>query len=167
MQVIYWSHDRDAASGGLTGGTDARGMAGPGAAFAPFRSGEAGCAWFADSGELETDTRVVLSVNSTQALLGHGVVDSLNRVPLDGRLGGGLQVLVPAPSSDAVRSIFYEADRKTYGADYEFVAATRPAPDPLEYRIRIDNREYQRTLSRMQFLITSAQHEGRAVWICI
>ena len=46
----------------------------------PFRTGEAGCVWLCADGALERDTRVRLSANSTHALLGHGVVDSLNEL---------------------------------------------------------------------------------------
>jgi hypothetical protein len=37
----------------------------------------------------------------------------------------------------------------------------------VEYRIQIDNREYQRSLSRLQYLLSTASREGRIVWIAI
>jgi hypothetical protein len=136
---------------------------------APYRSGEAGYVWLAENGALETDTRVALSANSAHALLGHGVVEALNELPLDGRLGSGLEVIVPPASLEDARSMFYEADRKTYGARYEFVVepedAAREDSSDVEYRIRIDNREYQRTLTRLTYLMTMASREGRAVWL--
>ena len=49
----------------------------------PFRTGQAGCAWLREDGALEQDVRVHLSANSTHALLGHGVVDALNELPIE------------------------------------------------------------------------------------
>ena len=62
---------------------------------APYRCGEAGYVWLSADGDVETETRVALSANSTHALLGHGVVDALNELPLDGCLGLGHEVMVP------------------------------------------------------------------------
>jgi hypothetical protein len=138
----------------------------------PYRTGEAGYVWLGPSGDLHTDTRVALSANATHALLGHGVVDALNALPLDGRLGQGLEVMVPPASLEDARSLFYEADRKTYGARYEFMVASSEHDDRsaspgcvVEYRIRIDNREYQRTLTRLTYLMTMGSREGRGVWL--
>jgi hypothetical protein len=125
--------------------------------------GEAGHVWVDASGDLQTDTRVALSPNTTHALLGHRVVAELNRLDLDGTLGGGLDVLVRPPRLDAVADVLYEADRTTYGALYEFVVSRDQGHPGLEVRLRIDNREYQRSLARLQFLITTASREGRAV----
>ena len=56
----------------------------------PFRSGAGGHVWLAESGALETDERVQLSANTVHALEGHGVLEALNRLPLEmGRLGSG------------------------------------------------------------------------------
>jgi hypothetical protein len=129
-----------------------------------LRRGEAGVAWLEPGGQLETEARIELSPNSAHALIGHGVVDALNELPLQGRLGSGLQVIIPSPILDAARSIFYGADTKTSGAVYEFVVERHPA---VEYRIQIDNREYQRSLSRLQYLLSTASREGRIVWIAI
>lgn len=90
----------------------------------PYRTGKAGHVFVAEDGTLETDLRVELSANSTHALLGHGVVDELNRLPLDGRLGEGR-------------------------------------------RGRIHNREYQVTLARLTYLMSTASREGHAAWIRI
>jgi hypothetical protein len=131
----------------------------------PYRTGEAGNAWLGESGRLETDTRVRLNANSAHALLGHGVVDALNELPLEGRLGTGQPVVVPPAVLDDARRVFIEADRQTYGARYEFVAGTSEQPEPIEFRIRIDNREYQSTLARLTHLASQASREGRAVWL--
>lgn len=132
-----------------------------------LRQGEAGHVWVDAAGELQTDTRVALSPNTTHALLGHGVVGELNGLGLDGTLGAGLDVLVPPPLLDVTADVLYEADRTTYGAVYEFVverdASYAPYAAGVELRLRIDNREYQRSLARLQFLISTASREGRAV----
>ena len=133
----------------------------------PFRTGEAGRAWLGEDGTLEQDVRVRLSANSTHALLGHGVVDALNELPLEGILGDGQATLIPPPNLDSALSIFYAADRKTYGASYEFSIATRETLENTQYRIRIDNREYQAALSELTYLVSTASREGRAVWIRI
>jgi len=133
-----------------------------------LRHGEAGHVWVDAAGELQADTRVALSPNTTHALLGHGVVAELNGLDLDGTLGDGLDVLVPPARLDDVADVLYEADRTTYGARYEFVISRHPAPEPgLELRLRIDNREYQRSLARLQFLITTASRDGRAARLLI
>jgi hypothetical protein len=133
----------------------------------PYRSGEAGHAWLGPDGVFETDTRVWLSANSTHALLGHGVIDELNRLPIDGRIGEAPPVLIPPATLDAAQALFYRADRKTYGAEYEFVAGRREGESPVEYRIRIVNREYQVTLTRLAYLASTASREGKAVWMRI
>jgi hypothetical protein len=133
----------------------------------PFRIGEAGCVWVGADGSLERDTRVRLSANSTHALLGHGVVAALNELPLEGRLGDGCETLIPPASLDRARLLFQEADRKTYGASYEFVVATQRDPAPVEYRVRIDNREYQGCLAELTYLASTASREGMAVWMQI
>jgi hypothetical protein len=132
-----------------------------------LRRGRAGCVWLDADGSFELDTRVQLSANSTHALLGHGVVAELNRLPLEGTLGEGLETLVPPAKLEAARALFFEADRKTYGATYEFVVGTRERPEPVEYRLRIDNREYQSTLSHLTFLMSVASREGLAAYLQI
>lgn len=132
-----------------------------------LRSGGAGCAWFDGDGAFELDTRVEISANSTHALMGHGVVAELNAMPLEGTLGEECEVLIPPPRLEAVRALLFEADRKTYGAKYEFTVAreTESGTGPVEYRIEIDNREYQSTLSHLTFLMSVASREGLAAWI--
>ena len=129
----------------------------------PFRTGAGGRVWMSERGELETDERVRLSANTVAALEGHGVVLELNRLPLEmGRLGDGREVLVPQAALDEAADILTEADRKTYGAIYEFTVA-RDAH--AEYRVRIDNREYQRALARLRDLVVAAGRQGHAVWL--
>lgn len=133
----------------------------------PFRTGEAGMVHVDDTGALETRVAVRLGANTVHALLGHGVVDALNALPLQGRIGDALEALIPPSSLETARQILYEADRKTYGGHFDFVVEQGAMPEPVEYRIRIDNREYQSSLARLQFLCTQAAHDGLAVWIRI
>lgn len=132
-----------------------------------LRSGEAGSLWIGEDGSFHTDTRVELSCNTTHALLGHGVIDALNGLSLEGRVGERVEAVLPARVLDSARALFIDADRTTYGATHEFVVASSANPEPTEYRIRIHNREYQAALTRLTFLMSSASREGKAVWIRI
>jgi hypothetical protein len=133
----------------------------------PFRTGEAGLVQLAAGGGFETDSRVPLSANSTHALIEHGVVAELNRLELQGQLGRGLDVLIPQACLAQASAVLYAADRCTYGRSYEFVIAQQSAPQPRQFRVRIDNREYQRTLARLQYLVTTASRLGHAVRVRI
>lgn len=133
----------------------------------PYRTGEAGHVWMAEDGGIHSDVRVELSANSTHALIGHGVLEELNRLPLDGRLGEGRQVLLPPAVLDAACAVIAHADRWTYGGTWEFVAGVVEEPERIEHRVRIHNREYQVTLARLSYLMSTASREGRAAWIRI
>ena len=166
MQIVYLGldlqdHDGAEPGGGPAGGPEK--VAGSGL----LRCGEAGLAWVAYSGEFESEARLEISQNSTHALLGHGVVEAINQLAIEGRLGSGLEVMIPPSVCEAVRSLFYEADRKTYGGRHEFVVGRSDGTPPTQYRVRIDNTEYQRTLAGLQFLMTTAARSGRAAWIRI
>ena len=129
----------------------------------PFRTGEAGLVWVGGAGTLETDARVPLSANAVAALFGHGVIDELNRLALEGRLGSGRDAILPQGILEKAAAILYEADRKTYGGTWEFVVDRAGDPEPVEYRVRVDNREYQRSLLRLTDLLTLASRNGHAV----
>jgi hypothetical protein len=129
-----------------------------------LRTGSAGFVFVDDDGRVGNDLQLSLSINSTYALMGHGVIEDLNKVEIQGRVGTGMEVLVPPSELEAVRQIFYQADSKTYGGTHEFVVGIDAE---IEYRIRIDNREYQNTLSGLQYLMRTASHEGMAVWLSI
>jgi len=126
-----------------------------------FPSGEAGPIVLGPDGAWSSEVEVWISPNSHCALVHHGVTDELNRLPcVQGRVGSGRDVLIAPAGSEDVAHIFYEADRKTYGARYDFLALAQEVPDPVHYRVAIDNREYQRTLSKLQFLATTASRHG-------
>ena len=114
---------------------------------------EVGTVRVSSTGEVDTPVELERSANSVQALLGHGVVAELNRLPIDGEIGCGRVVMIPPATLDAARALLYEADRYTYG--------------PAAARLRLDRREFQATLARLQYLFTLAGREGNAVWIRI
>ncbi len=119
--------------------------------------------WLGDGGEIHAERQLRISANSTHALLGHGVIDALNRLPLEGDVGRGSDVLIPQAVLEDAQLLFYEADRKTYGGTWEFVVASSAVPEAADYRVRVHNREYQRTLCQLTFLLGSASRAGRAV----
>ena len=130
----------------------------------PFRRGEVGPVWIDARGELHAEAHLELSANSTHALLGHGVAGELDRLGLElGPLEAGRDALIPPGLLEEAIPLLYEADRKTYGGRFEFCVGRAEAPSPVEYRVRIDNREYQRTLARLQFLLTTASRHGWGV----
>lgn len=132
---------------------------------APFRTGEGGHLWLNAEGEFETDRRVEISANSTHALLGHGVLEALNRLPLMGELGSEREVVLPQETLSDATKILYEADRKTYGATWEFDVGVDE--DGRLCRVQVDNREYQRGLLLLTDLLHAASRVGHAAWLRI
>lgn len=127
----------------------------------PFYRGEAGFVWFSEANEALTDRRVAISANSLHALHGHGVVDLLNQLDLvSGPIGDGRDAVLTPGSVDEASGVFYDADKMTYGAVHDLVVARR---SEIEYRLVVDNREYQRTLSKLQFLSTTAARQGHGL----
>lgn len=133
----------------------------------PFRTGAAGLVRLDDQGEFDLEERVRISANSLHAMVGHGVVDRLNALGLEGTLGAGAPVLFRPGLVEDARSVLYDADRRTYGASYEFVVAREPGPPPTEYRVAVLNREYQVTLVRLVDVFQRASRHGEAVWIAL
>ncbi len=148
VRTIYYDHARDAA-------------------LQPaFPRGEAGPVTIAADGEWTAETRVWIGPNSHCALVHHGVGAALAALRgAQGRLGGGSDLLLPPSAAESVARLFYEADRRTYGASYDFLVLTRQAPEPIHYRVAIDNREYQKTLSQLQYLATTAARYGHGLRI--
>lgn len=147
QRVVYYDHDLDADLQPL------------------FPRGEAGPVVVLGDGDWSAETEVSIGPNSHCALLNHGVATMLNEISgIEGSVGNGLDALVPPAVAEAAARVFYEADRKTYGALYDFVAfAGSEGPECVCYRIAIDNREYQRTLSQLQFLCTTAARHGHGI----
>lgn len=134
---------------------------------APFRTGSAGWIRLDAEDQFELHSRVDLSANATHALLEHGVVDALNALGLEGQLGGGLPVLIRPALIEAARSVLYEADRNTYGATWEFVIDRSETDPPCEYRVIIDNRDYQISLTRLIDVLNHASRVGIGSWMTI
>lgn len=133
-----------------------------------FRSGAAGVFTPAQGGGYDTIERVRIPPNSCHALLEHGVVAALRALPLEvGPLEPGRPALFAPSALDDVAHVLYEADRNTYGRTFDFKLREVEKPEPVEYRLVVDNREFQRTLARLQFLVTSAGRHGEAVWLRI
>ena len=127
----------------------------------PFASGEAGFVWVNDEGEFASDTQVQVPPNTVHALMGHGVLNELNRLELVlGPVSRGCDAVVAPASVEQAARIFYEADRMTYGAVHDLLVERI---QEIEYRIVVNNREYQRTLSRLQFLSGTAARLGRGL----
>jgi hypothetical protein len=131
-----------------------------------FRAGEAGRVVLRPDGEIVQDVRVTLTPNSVHALLGHGVVDRLNGLPVDlSPIGSGKDALLTPACLEPAARILIEADRDTYGALHVFDVSGDEGD--VVYRIEIDNREYQRSLARLRDLVTLGHREGFAVRIRI
>jgi len=151
-RIVYFDHERGARNP------------------APFRSGDAGTVWVSAEGLMETDSRVPISPNSLHALLHHDVVARLNELGVEmGPIGLGEDALIVPAHATAAARVFYEADVKTYGARYDVLVAGGMVGETgvAEYRLVIDNREYQRTLSQLQFLCTGAARHGHGLRIRI
>ncbi|MFP6627569.1 MAG: hypothetical protein VCC67_00875 [Myxococcota bacterium] len=131
-----------------------------------FPRGEAGAVIVESGGRWISETEVQIGPNSHCALVHHGVADELTALPdARGRAGSGRDLLLAPGAAETAAHIFYEADRKTYGASYDFLALAQEIPEAIHYRIAIDNREYQQTLSQLQFLSTTAARHGRGLRI--
>jgi hypothetical protein len=147
-RIVYFDHHEPAVNG------------------PPFRSGDAGIVWIGEQGWMETDSRVRISPNSLHAMEHHGVVARLNELQLElGPIGAAHDALVVPADTTAAARVFYAADEKTYGARYDVLIAREHGPEEAEYRLVIDNREYQRTLSQLQFLCNGASHDGHGLRI--
>ena len=77
-----------------------------------------------------------------------------------GLLGAGGEAVVRPGTVEGVTRIFCDADRMTYGQVHDLHVDTI---DEVEYRLLVNNREYQRTLSRLQFLSGTASRLGRGI----
>lgn len=146
MSVVYFDHERAAEPD------------------PPFRRGDAGVVWVGGEGVIEFDTRVEISANSLHALHGHGVVSRLNGLALlVGPIGRQRDAVVAPASCEAAMRIFYDADRFTYGARHDVLVEAAPCAGAPEYRLVVDNREFQRTLSQLQFMCSGAARRGQGI----
>ena len=127
----------------------------------PYRCGEAGFIWINAENFVETDSRFEVSSNSLHALRGHGVVNRLNDLEqMAGPIREGRDAALAPSAAEEASRIFYDADRMTYGGLHDLFVAVH---EGIDYRIVVDNREYQRTLSKLQFLSTTAARHGHGL----
>ena len=133
----------------------------------PFRAGAAGFVRASSDGGFEMEARLKISGNSTHAMFGHGVIDSLNRLDLEGSIGSGVPAMIRPSLVEDARSILYAADRTTYGGSWEFLVHREEGDPPTEYLVAVANREYQVTLVRLIDVLNAASRVGDAVWIDI
>ena len=67
---------------------------------------------------------------------------------------------------DPAIELLYEADRDTYGSEYDLRIREAQGSRP-EFRIRLDRREYQRSLSRLIDLAREAHRSGDALHLSL
>jgi hypothetical protein len=128
-----------------------------------FRAGDAGFVVSDEQWGFRGTSVVEIPPNALHALESHGVVEQLNALEFQAQsIAPGVDAVLRPHALDAAAHVLYEADRKTYGRTWEFVVERDGG---TEYRIVIDNRGYQRTLSQLQFLVTSASRQGFGVRI--
>jgi hypothetical protein len=139
-----------------------------------FRSGEAGIIDFAvDDAAQARLPRVSIPPNACHALVALGVVSRLNRLPLEiGPIEHGREaVLFPGALERAIEILYAFENELWNGArDYgalELVVAAGSADPPVEYRLRFDRREFERSLLRLIDLLHGAWRAGRGVRILL
>ena len=139
-----------------------------------FRSGEAGIVDFTlDDASQARLAQVAIPPNACHALVGLGVVSRLNLLPLEvGPIAHDrVAVLFPSALERAI-GILYEFENELWngGRDYsalELVVDTRAGDPALEYRLRFDRREFERSLLRLIDLMHAAWRAGRGVRISL
>jgi hypothetical protein len=141
-----------------------------------FRSGEAAIVdVMLDEPAQARLSRVVIPANAAHGLVGLGVVARLNLLPLEiGPIAPGRDaVLFPGALERAIEILYAVENELWNGArDYaalELVVATErhdPA-DPVEYRLRFDRREFERSLLRLVDLFQAAWRAGRGVRLAL
>jgi hypothetical protein len=135
-----------------------------------FRSGEAGVIDFAlDDAEQALLPRVAIPPNACHALVELGVVARLNLLPLEvGPIEHGREaVLFPGALERAIEILYgFENElwngSRSYGG-LELVVGVRAVAQPIEYRLRFDRREFERSLLRLIDLFHAAWRAGRGV----
>ena len=135
-----------------------------------FRSGEAGVVDFTLGDEAQARlARVGIPPNACHALVGLGAVARLNLLPLEiGPIAHGHEaVLFPSALERAIE-ILYALENELWNGsrDYgalELVVGARSGALPVEYRLRFDRREFERSLLRLIDLFHAAWRAGRGV----
>jgi hypothetical protein len=140
-----------------------------------FRSGEAAIVDFTlDDPATASLARVAIPANAVHGLIGLGVVARLNLLPLEiGPIAPGREaVLFPGALERAIE-ILYAVENELWNGsrDYaalELVVATEAREaGPVEYRLRFDRREFERSLLRLVDLFHAAWRAGRGVRLAL
>lgn len=135
-----------------------------------FRSGEASIVDFTvdDDGQAGLGC-VGIPPNACHALESLGGFSRLNLLPLEvGPIAPGREaVLFPGALERAI-GIFYALENELWNGsrDYtalEFEVGVRSGAEPVEYRLRFDRREFERSLLRLIDLFNAAWRAGRGV----
>jgi len=146
----------------------------PLAAQPAFRSGEAGIV----DPTLDDDAqarlpRVALPPNACHALVGLGVAARLNVLPLEhGPVAHGREaVLFPSALEPAIE-LLYAFENELWNGERDYSAlelAVEPAngDGSIEYRLRFDRREFERSLLRLVDLMQAAWRTGRGVRLAL
>lgn len=134
-----------------------------------FRAGEAGIVDFTlDDPAQARLARVAIPPNACHALVGLGVVSRLNRLPLEvGPIAHGREaVLFPSALERAIE-ILYAFENELWNGERDFgsveLTVEPRASEPVEYRLRFDRREFERSLLRLIDLFHAAWRAGRGV----
>ena len=139
-----------------------------------FRGGEAGIVdpTLDDAAQARL-ARVVIPPNACHALVGLGVVSRLNLLPLEvGPIAHGREaVLFPGALERAIEILYAFENELWKGArNYaalELVVASPCLDHPVEYRLRFDRREFERSLLRLIDLLHTAWRSGRGVRVSL
>lgn len=140
-----------------------------------FRSGEAAIVDFTlDELAQAKLARVAIPANAVHGLIGLGVVARMNLLPLEiGPIAPGREaVLFPGALERAIEILYAVENELWNGArDYralELVVATVPRDaGAVEYRLRFDRREFERSLLRLVDLFHAAWRAGRGVRLAL
>jgi hypothetical protein len=140
-----------------------------------FRSGEAEILDFTlDERAQAKLARVAIPANAVHGLVGLGVVARLNLLPLEiGPIAPGREaVLFPGALERAIEILYAVENElwngsRDYGALELVVATERRDAGPIEYRLRFDRREFERSLLRLVDLFHAAWRAGRGVRLAL
>jgi hypothetical protein len=146
----------------------------PLAAQPGFRSGEAGIVDFTlDDAAQARLPRVAIPPNACHALVELGVASRLNLLPLEiGPIAHGREaVLFPSALGPAIDVLYaFENELWSGGRDYsalELVVEPPGGDSEVQYRLRFDRREFERSLLRLVDLLNAAWRSGRGVRLAL
>jgi hypothetical protein len=140
-----------------------------------FRSGEAEIVDFTlDDPALASLARVSIPANAVHGLIGLGVVARLNLLPLEiGPIAPGREaVLFPGALERAIE-ILYATENALWNGERDYsalefvVGSERSGAGAIEYRLRFDRREFERSLLRLVDLLHAAWRAGRGVRLAL